>query len=84
MLMQQELVPCVCCGNRTKFSRGIPTEPVASGQHPWTSEAESESSGHPVSILQRRGRGSEREEPGPTSQSWRGLGMEFEPKPIGF
>lgn len=95
MLMQQELVPCVCCGNCAKFSRGIhstgpagrvpnPTEPVASGQHPWTSEAESESSGHPVSILQRRGRGSEREEPGPMSQSWQGLGMEFEPKSIGF
>ena len=77
--MQQELVPCMCYSNRAKFSRGIhstgpagripnPMEPVASGQHPWTSKAESESSGHLVSILQRRGLGSEREEPGPVTK----------------
>jgi len=77
--MQQELVPCVCCSNRAKFSRGIhstgpagripnPMEPVASGQRLWASKPESESSGHLVSILQRRGRGSEREEPGPVTR----------------
>ena len=90
MLMQQELVPCVRCGNHAKFSRGIhntgpagripnPMEPVASGQHPWASEAESESSGHPVSILQRRGRGSEREEPAQSHEAGEGWECSLNP-----